>query len=268
MRLFGRHIIPSVIVVKALLLVRSVAGIITTCRKPLTVIEAYVFKKKLLSKITLRSGIVVNLSDNKNDIVTFVLVFCRREYGAIGNRKTIIDIGANIGIFSLYAAWQGCEKIIAIEPNTISYNTLVKNIEANNLQHKIEALHIAVSNVSGESIFIPKDSNPENVSLAFVTEQQQDSYETVTTLSLKDIIHHRNLQQIHLLKMDCEGAEFQILLPMQANDLKCIDNIVMEYHDEPQPLISHLQATGFFIQKFKKIIDTRIKVGMIEVTHV
>ena len=251
-----------------MLLVQSVTGILATCKKPLQVINAYVFKKTLLSKIELRNGMVIHLSDNKNDIVTFVLVFCRKEYGNIGVRKTIIDIGANIGIFSIYAAWQGCEKIIAIEPNTISYNTLVKNIEANDLQHKIAALHIAVSNVSGESIFIPRDSNPENVSLAFVNEQQLDSYETVTTLSLPDIIKDSQLQQIHLLKMDCEGAEFQILLSMQASDLKCIENIVMEYHDEPQPLINHLKANGFVIQKFKKIIDTKIKVGMIEASHV
>ncbi|MES2776493.1 MAG: FkbM family methyltransferase [Bacteroidota bacterium] len=267
MKLFGRYIVVGGMARKLLQLVKTAIAIYGTCKQPSKVLGAYIFKKKLLSTIVLRNGMVVHLSNNKNDIVTFVLVFCRKEYGTMDTYKTVVDIGANIGLFSLYAASRGCEKIIAVEPNTVSYATLVKNIEANNLQNTIVPMQMAVSDISGDRLFIPKDSDPENIAVELVSAQQQDNYESVETISLTNLIKIKDLQLVNMLKMDCEGAEFKILLPMQESELRGIGNIVMEYHHEPQPLIDHLTNNGFSIRRFKQVINTRIKVGIIEASR-
>ena len=63
------------------------------------------------------------------------------------NNKTFWDIGANIGIYSIYAATKFTKlKIIAFEPSTSNTRTLSRNISINNFDNKIKIFPIALCN--------------------------------------------------------------------------------------------------------------------------
>ena len=46
---------------------------------------------------------MIHFSQHPHDFITFVVIFLKKEYGNIPSNHTIIDIGANIGLFSIYA---------------------------------------------------------------------------------------------------------------------------------------------------------------------
>ena len=72
----------------------------------------------------------------------------------------VIDLGAHIGVFSVYAALYGAEKVYAYEPLKENYDLLVKNIAVNNLQDKIIPIQKAVTDKKGKTPD-PKTSQDE-----------------------------------------------------------------------------------------------------------
>ena len=61
----------------------------------------------------------------------------------LNEEEVLWDIGANIGMFSLYAALGGKNKVLSIEPSAESYSTLNANIRLNHLDEYIDALCFA-----------------------------------------------------------------------------------------------------------------------------
>lgn len=62
--------------------------------------------------------------------------------------ETLLDVGANIGVFSLYAGLRG-HKVVAVEPESQNYSLLNQNIFLNKLDEKVEAFNIALSDKNG-----------------------------------------------------------------------------------------------------------------------
>ena len=63
-----------------------------------------------------------------------------------------VDIGANIGVYSLYAAARRGARVLAFEPESQNYAALNRNIHVNRLGHAISALPIALSDQSGPTV--------------------------------------------------------------------------------------------------------------------
>ena len=79
---------------------------------------------------------------------------------SLEKNSILIDVGANIGIYTLPSALYHVKKVISLEPEINNYNELVKNIEINNVSDKVDALPLAVSTEFGNSpshIYIAKD---------------------------------------------------------------------------------------------------------------
>jgi FkbM family methyltransferase len=119
----------------------------------------------------------------------------------------IIDIGVNIGEFSIYCA-RNKHHVFAIEPDITPYNLLVKNL---NNYSNIKCFNLAISNFTGSqyiylstltastSIIKPNDNNTNRES------------KSVRGLTLDDFIEKNNIKRVDFLKVDCEGAEPEIL---------------------------------------------------------
>lgn len=95
--------------------------------------------------IRLRDGMTIRLSSDKLDVVTVFLIFVREDYGHIPPGSSVIDVGANIGVFSLFAAHEGARVIHAYEPNGHSFACLVENIRENKLDARVYPHHMAMS---------------------------------------------------------------------------------------------------------------------------
>jgi len=131
--------------------------------------------------------------------------------------EILYDIGANIGVFSLYSAKKGVQ-IFAFEAESGNYFYLNKNIYLNNLSDKIQSFNIAINDKSefsmlnlsnfkvGKSLHNFKeklDLNHKEFKPIF----QQGCF----GISLDEIVYKYNLPKPHHLKIDVDGNEYKII---------------------------------------------------------
>ena len=169
----------------------------------------------------------------------------------IKDDDTIIDIGAHVGSFCIPAAMKyRNSKIYAFEPEPENYNLLVKNIKLNDVVN-VEPRKLAVAASAGlGNLFV----DPYNSTGHSLTRKTPKSLEVQTT-TLEQILSVNRVVHCGLLKIDCEGAEYEILLNTSLFNLSKIENIAMEYHIPKffdldnasllKNLIEHLRAGGF-----------------------
>lgn len=210
---------------------------------PLRLIWAYLSVSSLPDRVVeLRNGLKLHLSEHPHDIITVFVIFVREDYGDISPGSIVVDVGANIGIFSLYAVNRKAARVYAYEPNTESYQYLLKNIQANYLQESIFSYQAAVTSLDGAFVKFPTKASMYN---AIITDDDLADYEMVPTVSLPTILDH--LDRVDLLKLDCEGAEYDILLNSRKKaELSKVTFIRLEYHcGKIHELGVALQSYGF-----------------------
>lgn len=202
--------------------------------------------------LRLRHGLRLTV-DGKNSLSFVRQIFHRKIYGQLsGQERTILDIGSNMGTYAIYAAQNShpdCQ-IYAFEPHPNSFNLVKKNIADNGFEQKINAINAAVvGDDKGRQLYKLADSLCSNL-FDFGSESNGTRIETT---SLPTIMAHYNLPQIDLLKMNCEGAEYEILMSLSPDLLRKIKEIRMEYHQfthgskryELGDLTDFLTANGF-----------------------
>ncbi|BFI73750.1 hypothetical protein YN1_7370 [Nanoarchaeota archaeon] len=177
------------------------------------------------------------------------------EKNIYGNKFSgiILDIGASNSDSSIFFAVNGAEKVIALEPFPESYEMGKFNIEINNLGDKIILLPYALSDKDRYSEFYISTSNPNANSLKpteFIKEHGTTFKEKikVKTISLKTLIENYKIDRIYLLKMDCEGCEYEIIRNLPIEILNKIDNIILEFHNHPQDIPEILKKAGFKVE--------------------
>ena len=138
------------------------------------------------------------------------------------NKPVILDIGANVGSFAIWATrfWPGCT-IHCYEPSKENFEYLEKNISSLCPNEKIELNNVAVGDVLKTKLFNGLNNCGER-SLHQIGEQDEN-YEMVKTI---DPIA---LPNADILKMDTEGSELDILDRITDINFKAI---VFEYHWE------------------------------------
>lgn len=155
----------------------------------------------------LRNGLVIEMA-TRHDIPILWEVIGERCYGAIeGN--TIVDLGGNIGTFSLLAAKENPRaRVFTYEPSSSNFKLLLRNIHRNGMAGQIQANELAVAGEEGARTFhIAKHGDSGHNS--FYDVGSDDDLVTVNCTTLDAIIHQTGA--IDFLKIDVEGAETEIL---------------------------------------------------------
>jgi FkbM family methyltransferase len=117
--------------------------------------------------------------------------------------SVIVDIGAHVGVVSMTLAKRyGC-KVWAYEPNSENFRRLVENVQKNGLGNLIGCYNFAVT---GDGRIVKISTNPQNSGGGHI----YGDGEEVPSLTLADILEDVG-GHIDLLKIDCEGAEYEIL---------------------------------------------------------
>jgi FkbM family methyltransferase len=127
-------------------------------------------------------------------------LFC----GAIVPGCTVLDVGANVGIYTLLAAKRGA-KVFAIEADPQNVEALRRHVSLNGLDSNVTIFHMAATNTAG-SVTIFRDRGNSGHSNMF------DGSDPVSVQG--DTIDSLGLPPIDVCKMDIEGAELMALLGM------------------------------------------------------
>ena len=155
----------------------------------------------------------------------------------LGEGDIFLDVGANVGLFSLYAskAVGKSGKVIAFEPTPKIYERLEENIELNHLKN-IETYPIAISNEIGTTNFhIAENGYDAWNSIANLNQLGEANIAEVACTTLDDFIETEkvDINRIKLIKIDVEGWELPVLqgcknLLMQAKNMM----LMVEFTDE------------------------------------
>ncbi len=210
--------------------------------------------------IVFKNDLRVKIRTKSTDFYVLTNVWVIEEYDLnklqIGNSDTIIDIGAHIGLFTVYIS-QFCVngKIYSYEPIKENYELLSYNLDINNIKNT-SIFQKAVTDKSGSvRIFLNSDSAAHNVF------SKSDRYVDIKSVSLKEIFDSNKIEKCNLLKLDCEGSEYMILNSLPELYFEKIQKIVMEYHmadKEPnllQDLIKKLKLLNYQVEIRKNTSD-------------
>lgn len=222
---------------------------------------------RLLPKYVMRfrNGLLIKVRTNTSDSVMVREVFIHKPYdfklGEINNKEeiNIIDIGAAIGEYSLYAANKyPNSKIYSFEPFPESFDLLKENIKLNNYNNQIFPFNIAVSdNSKGEVLSISKFGNQDNSTHNPVNGSYKSSIKTSST-TINEIILKNNLDEVEILKLDCEGAEWKILFCSDTilNRIRFITLELHNYEDyKPKDLVAFLEKNNFKVNQYSAYLE-------------
>ena len=148
----------------------------------------------------------------------------------------VIDIGGNIGTVSIYLAKKyPFLKIYAFEPVKQNYENFLKNIELNNINKDIiKVFNLAITKDRRDVILTsPFDnSGASNIYNNFRGSGNIISNNDISikSITFDDIFSNNNISKCKLLKIDCEGAEYEILYSANVENLKNCEYMRAEFH--------------------------------------
>jgi FkbM family methyltransferase len=160
-------------------------------------------------------------------------IFGRDEYRlngmAPGSLDTVVDIGANIGLFSIRAA-PLARRVVALEPLPDHFALLQENLRDPRFRHVV-AVPKALSGRSGP-LDLWVSPNPGGHSI-LPDVAKGTSAIRVDAVTFRDLFADHSIDRCDLLKIDCEGAEYESLAAMPDELWPCIRRIHMEFHQGP-----------------------------------
>ncbi|DBB10651.1 TPA: hypothetical protein ACH3X3_007160 [Trebouxia sp. C0006] len=185
----------------------------------------------------------------------------------IKDQDVIMDVGANIGLFSWWVMQGGPDRgvpavVWAVEPLPANLAVLQANVEQHGLLDHVQIIPQAIAEAEGEKVFRYYPAMPGN-STCHVQEKEQlqrsimpdhfflgsqDRTCPVTTISC--LMEKHGICQVDLLKVDVEGCELQALQGIQDHHWPHIRQIILEVHDtrgRREHVIQLLQAQNYLV---------------------
>jgi FkbM family methyltransferase len=188
-----------------------------------------------VSTLQFRNGTVLRSGPRDAAGFLFFEVFangCYRRGLPANLSGTVIDIGANIGAFTLDVAIRFPGVIVhAYEPDAEAFSWLRENVRANGLSDRVHMWNEAVAGAPGSLTLWRGDGSI--AASAYLAGTEKGVGHEVAAVTLP-VVMNRCHGRVAVLKMDCEGAEADIL-EADGVDMDSIDCIVAEYHAELVP---------------------------------
>ncbi len=171
-----------------------------------------------------------------------------------GFRETdiLIDVGANIGKFSILPAMLTGYRVIGFEPIGINFRTLTANIRRNGLEDRLTALNIALSDEDGRARIEYPAETPGIANASIVERSAAPSavpHEDISKRKLDSLVADGTVPQPNHLKIDVDGYETEVLAGMaQTLADQRLESIRIEIkpRDARRPaLVTRLMDLGF-----------------------
>lgn len=175
----------------------------------------WLWQKKALGRApvkTLRKNIALGSFSNFSEYLAVDSYVADDEYEFLQSYAfddgQIIDIGANIGLFSLIIAKRFADRRIhAVEPNPATFGALQENLTRNSI-FNVACHALAVSHASGMVRFSADPSS--RATACIVRDEEAAKHIMVPSVSLNDFVEKLQIEDIALLKVDVEGYETSV----------------------------------------------------------
>jgi FkbM family methyltransferase len=178
-----------------------------------------------------------------------------RDAVAVEDGWTVVDIGAGLGDFAVCVARRCPRSIVfAFEPLPESFALLRENIEDNGLEN-VRPFPEAIAGQSGE-VFLAAATGVAVQHRVTMEESKATVRTPVRAVTLREAFEKSGIGRCDFLKIDCEGAEYEILFAADELTLSQIRHIALEYHDGTTPhshsdLERYLEGRGFRVRRRK-----------------
>ena len=175
--------------------------------------------------------------DGTHDQQTAFWLLDRDEYGlrnlGLPKRGAAIDIGAYTGVVAISLAIHGW-KTIAVEPVPENQDAILRNVQVNAVQKRVRLDGRAASTVGWVNVRYGYEGSHR-----YVGNLRSDGTNKIVAqgVTISDLIENYALKRVDLVKIDCEGCEWDVL---QDPALAKVPRIVGEIHDRPQEALVKL----------------------------
>jgi FkbM family methyltransferase len=203
---------------------------------------------------------------NSNDKRVINESFISKTYGDVPKGSVVLDIGANIGDYTVFAS-QTASKVYAFEPFPDNFELLKKNIIING----IDNVFISDEAVSSEDhimkLHVSDISHGSHSPLYAVGNKEID----VSSISVPLIFKRYGIEHVDILKMDIEGGEYDVLMNLEKPFFEKIGRFELEYHDyfknkySHENLVEKLEDNGFKVKLdgYNPVLRKVLKQGLI-----
>ena len=142
--------------------------------------------------------------------------YCPKEFTilrrALANGGVFVDVGANVGAFTLQAAVLDNVQVLAIEPNPAAVDRLKFNLAANDLEG-VTVVEAVVGERNGETPFTFNHESIGHSGIGVRSTEGQREVRYLPMRTLSDILSDHKIDSITVLKVDVEGFEDDVLIP-------------------------------------------------------
>jgi len=172
---------------------------------------------------------------------TFIDIFLREDYFDVDVRdRDVVDVGAYVGDSSIYFIQRGAFRVVAIEPHPFTYDMLHYHVTENKLLFPlvgyIKPVNAGLASKPGR---ICVEGDTSKVAVTYF--KPGDCSITVPAITLSELINEYKIDPGDaVLKMDCEGCEFDVILN-DYEHVRLFREVVLEYHGDPVVLLNVLK---------------------------
>jgi len=182
-----------------------------------------------------KNGFTLSMPDNVGESQHIIReIFDDNEYErcvSVGDNDIVLDVGANSGVFSAIAARKTSQRVYAIEPLSSNIPFLEENIRLNDLDN-IEICKVAIAAKNGKATLLEYADSSCGTFRKF---REPIRTEVAKCVSLDWFLKRYRIDRVGFLKMDIEGAEYDILLNLSTRVFARIDKLIVEFHKNCLP---------------------------------
>jgi len=179
--------------------------------------------------------------------------------------SVIIDVGANIGYFTIYASRKVGKDglVITLEPMDEAYDCLIKNLRLNCLNNVMPFKLALWSSETTLRLYRTKGYYTSVLSKVdlFKNLIQQKKLELIKeyeikTIKLDDLIKNINLNKVDWIKIDVDGSEYEVILGSMNTLKRFKPKLIIEIHNQEigNKILKILKDLGYKVSLIK-ILD-------------
>lgn len=173
---------------------------------------------------------------------------------------TVVDVGANIGAFSVLAAKAGAGKVVAVEPFASNRERLMHHVSMNGTVDQTFIDHRAITGSTGNGVVMTGAGGGAHIDQDGIGSDEH----VVATLALEDLIALH--APVRFLKIDIEGGEYDALRTVEAHTLnEHVVELALEFHGPGMPHLAHLNEDGRHLERWGAMVALLADCGRLEI---